>query len=87
MGGAILQRRSCRAHGPGMSEGLVSDPDKCAAEGLEVVTKKALRRFRRRAFLLGEGWLTGFEPATSGTTIQRSNQLSYSHHIELDDSV
>jgi hypothetical protein len=26
------------------------------------------------------GWKTGFEPATSGTTIQRSNQLSYNHH-------
>ena len=30
-----------------------------------------------------EGWLTGFEPATSGTTIRRSNQLSYSHHNHL----
>ena len=27
------------------------------------------------------GWKTGFEPATSGTTIQRSNQLSYNHHF------
>ena len=26
------------------------------------------------------GWKTGFEPATSGITIQRSNQLSYNHH-------
>jgi hypothetical protein len=26
------------------------------------------------------GWLTGLEPATTGTTIQYSNQLSYSHH-------
>ena len=23
------------------------------------------------------GWMTGFEPATSGSTIRRSNQLSY----------
>ena len=27
------------------------------------------------------GWMTGFEPATPGTTIQCSNQLSYIHHI------
>ena len=27
------------------------------------------------------GWVTGFEPATSGTTIRRSNQLSYTHRI------
>ena len=26
--------------------------------------------------------MTGFEPATSGTTIQRSNQLSYNHQFE-----
>ena len=29
--------------------------------------------------LKNQGWKTGFEPATSGTTIQRSNQLSYNH--------
>ncbi len=28
------------------------------------------------------GWKTGFEPATSGTTIQRSNQLSYNHRLK-----
>jgi hypothetical protein len=26
------------------------------------------------------GWLTGFEPATTATTTQRSTELSYSHH-------
>jgi hypothetical protein len=26
--------------------------------------------------------MTGFEPATSGSTIRRSNQLSYTHHSE-----
>ncbi len=32
------------------------------------------------------GWKTGFEPATSGTTIQRSNQLSYNHHFACLES-
>lgn len=28
------------------------------------------------------GWLRGFEPPTTGITIQYSNRLSYSHHRE-----
>jgi hypothetical protein len=40
-------------------------------------TKKALNFFK--AFY--SGWLTGFEPATRGTTNRYSNQLSYNHHF------
>ena len=39
--------------------------------------KKTLYKSRELSF----GWKTGFEPATSGTTIRRSNQLSYNHHL------
>ncbi len=38
-----------------------------------------LRPTRSRVRIANLGWLTGFEPATSGTTIRRSNRLSYSH--------
>ncbi len=40
--------------------------------------KKSLRH-NLRLYIFG--WKTGFEPATSGTTIQRSNQLNYIHHL------
>lgn len=33
------------------------------------------------------GWLMGFEPTTSGTTNQRSNQLNYSHHVSASAKV
>ena len=29
------------------------------------------------------GWVKGLEPSTPGTTIRCSNQLSYTHHINL----
>ena len=29
-----------------------------------------------------KGWVTGLEPMASGTTIPRSYQLSYTHHVE-----
>ena len=40
--------------------------------------RKNRQAFARRFFV---GWMTGFEPATSGTTIQYSNQLSYTHRL------
>ena len=36
---------------------------------------------KRRNSLRSNGWLRGLEPPTSGITIQRSNQLSYSHRV------
>ena len=29
------------------------------------------------------GWVKGLEPSTPGTTIRCSNQLSYTHHIDV----
>ena len=29
------------------------------------------------------GWVKGLEPSTPGTTIRCSNQLSYTHHMNL----
>ncbi len=42
-----------------------------------VCTKKAASKMRP----FKNGWKTGFEPATLGTTNRCSNQLSYNHHI------
>jgi hypothetical protein len=40
-------------------------------------TQKLNKKYLRFAL----GWMSGFEPPTSGTTNQRSNQLSYNHHL------
>ena len=48
---------------------------------LKLASELALEQKKAPDFRRGlVGWKTGFEPATSGTTIQRSNQLSYNHH-------
>ena len=44
---------------------------------------KAQKKKRASKIETRFGWITGFEPATSGTTIQRSNQLSYTHQVNL----
>ncbi len=40
--------------------------------------EKSRCKYMQRLF---DGWKTGLEPATSGTTIRRSNLLSYNHHF------
>ena len=50
---------------------------KCEFER-ESESKRKRRTFTHSPFSFGRE--TGFEPATSGTTIQRSNQLSYNLH-------
>ncbi len=47
----------------------------------ECLSKKKIALLSQGDFLFG--WKTGFEPATSGTTIQHSNQLSYIHRLGL----
>ena len=41
---------------------------------------KAPRHLLIKGLWMKVGWETGLEPETSGTTIQRSNLLSYIHH-------
>lgn len=53
---------------------------------LEIIeTKKKSQTEQRFATWLCYGWQMGLEPATLGTTIRCSNQLSYSHHIRPED--
>ena len=44
--------------------------------------KKAASFGKKGAAILSEGWKTGLEPATPGTTNQCSNQLSYIHRTK-----
>ena len=70
-----MERCSETAHFIGPTDWL--GPTDWPDQGIDFPKKKAPHL---RAGLVG-GWLMGFEPTTPGTTIQCSNQLSYSHRV------
>ena len=39
------------------------------------------------SILFNMGWVEGFEPSATGTTIRRSTKLSYAHRVEFKTSL
>jgi hypothetical protein len=79
--GVIVSHAS--APGARRTEWTPGDDDRTSPVGTDAArrtrTHEAPAAMGRRGLL--QGWKTGLEPATSGTTIRRSNQLSYIHRV------